>query len=98
MPTGVLMSHMRYDDVIIIQVMHMGWIIWYSGRVSPFGRRKRVAHVWRVGPRGQPPLQPVLARAGMSHVRILRCFHQWLRLFLLYIVVWSKHKFDNFHF
>jgi len=48
--------------------------------------------------RGQPPLRRVLARAGMSHVRILRRFHQWLRLFLLYTVVWSKHNFDNFYF
>jgi hypothetical protein len=98
MPTGVLTSHMRHDDVIIIQVMHMGRIIWYWGRVSPFGRRRRVAHVWRVGARGQPPLRPVLVHVGMSHVGILCRFHQWLRLFLLYMVVWLKHKFDNFHF
>jgi len=25
-------------------------------------------------------------------------FQQWLRLFLLYTVVWSKHNFDKFHF
>jgi hypothetical protein len=27
---------------------------------------------------------------GMSNVRFWRRFHQWLRLFLLYTVVWSK--------
>jgi len=38
------------------------------------------------------------ARAGMSDVWFSRHFHQWLRLFLLYTVVWSKHNFDNFYF
>ena len=33
-----------------------------------------------------------------SDVRFRCGFHQWLRLFLLYTVVWSKHNFDNFHF
>jgi len=36
--------------------------------------------------------------AVMSDVWFWLHFHQWLRLFLLYTVVWSKHNFDNFHF
>jgi len=50
------------------------------------------------GTRGPPPRRRVGARAATSDVRFRRCFHQWLRLFLLYTVVWSKHNFDNFHF
>ena len=38
------------------------------------------------------------ARDGDSDFRFRRGFQQWLRLFLLYTVVWSKHNFDNFHF
>jgi len=38
------------------------------------------------------------ARKDDSDVRFRCRFHQWLRLFLLYTVVWSKHNFDNFHF
>jgi len=38
------------------------------------------------------------ARAAVSDVRFRRGFQQWLHLFLLYTVVWSKHNFDNFHF
>ena len=34
----------------------------------------------------------------MSDVRFWRRFHQWLRLGLLYTVVWSKHHFENFQF
>ena len=33
-----------------------------------------------------------------SSARDGQSFQQWLRLFLLYTVVWSKHNFDNFHF
>jgi len=38
------------------------------------------------------------AYVSMSDVRFRRRFHQWLRLFLLYTVVWSKYNFDNFYF
>ena len=38
------------------------------------------------------------AHAAMSDVRFWRGFHQCAHLFLLYIVVWSKHNFDNFYF
>ena len=38
------------------------------------------------------------AREDVSDVRFRRGFHQWLRLFLLYTVVWSKHNFNNFYF
>ena len=50
------------------------------------------------GARGQTPCRRVMERAAMSDVRFWRRFHQWLCLFLLYTVVWSKHNFDNFHF
>jgi len=36
-----------YADVIIIPVSQMGRVNWYSGRVSPSGRRRRVARVGR---------------------------------------------------
>jgi len=38
------------------------------------------------------------ARVAVFDVRFRCGFHQWLRLFLLYTLVWSKHNFDNFHF
>jgi hypothetical protein len=38
------------------------------------------------------------ARDGDFDIRFRHRFHQWLRLFLLYTVVWLKHNFDNFHF
>jgi hypothetical protein len=38
------------------------------------------------------------AREDYFDVRFRCCFHQWLHLFLLYTVVWSKHNFDKFHF
>jgi len=69
-----------------------------SGRVSPSGRRRRVWCVARVCARGQPPRRSVTARAAVSNIRFRRGFYQWLRLFLLYTVVWSKHNFDNFNF
>jgi hypothetical protein len=51
----MLMSLLRHDDIIIIRVSHMGRVKWYSSRVSPSGRRRRVRHVARVYARGQPP-------------------------------------------
>jgi hypothetical protein len=94
----MLTACLRHDDVILIRVWHMGRVNWYSGRVSPSGRRRRVWRVARVCARGQPPRRSVTARAAISGVRFRRGFQQWLRLFLLYKVVWSKHNFDNFHF
>jgi len=91
----MLMSLLRHADVIIIRVSHVGRVNWYSGRVSPSGRRRRVG---RVCARGQTPCRRVMESAAMSDVRFWRRFHQWLRLGLLYTVVWSKHNFDNFHF
>jgi len=38
------------------------------------------------------------AREDISDVRFRRRFHRWLRLFLLYTVIWLKHHFDNFYF
>jgi len=91
----MLTSLLRHSDVINIRVSHMGRVNWYSGRVNPSGWRRRVG---RVGARGQTPCQRVMESAAMSDVRFWYRFHQWLRLFLLYTVVWSKHNFDNFHF
>jgi hypothetical protein len=84
----MLTSQLCHVDVILIRVSHVG-------RVSPSRWRRLVG---RVCARGQPPFQRVTARADVSDVRVRRGFHPWLRLFLLYTVVWSKHNFDNFHF
>jgi len=57
----MLTSQLCHADVINIRVSHMGWVNWYSGRVSPSGRRRRVGRVcargrrlagewWRVRP------------------------------------------------
>jgi hypothetical protein len=54
--------------------------------------------VARICARGQQPRRRVTVREDDSKVRFRRRFHQWLHLFLLYTVVWSKHNFDNFHF
>jgi hypothetical protein len=94
----MLMSQLHHDDVINIRVSHIGRVNWYSGRVSPSGRRRCVWRVARVCAHGQQPRRRVMARGDVSDVRFRRCFRQWLRLFLLYTVVWSKHNFDNFHF
>jgi hypothetical protein len=91
----MLTSQLCHADVINIRVSHVGRVNWYSGRVSPSGRRRRVG---RVCARRQTPCRRVMESAAMSDVRFWRRFHQWLRLFLLYTVVWSKHNFDNFHF
>jgi len=73
----------------------MGRVNWYSGRVNSSGWRRRVG---RVCARGQTPCRRVMESAAMSDVRFWRRFHRWLRLFLLYTVVWSKHNCNNFHF
>jgi len=92
---GMLTPWLCHDDVILIRVWHVGWVIWYSGRVSPSGWRRRMARVWA---RGQHPRQRMTAREDDFDVLFRRRFQQWLHLFLLYIVVWSKHNFDNFYF
>jgi hypothetical protein len=89
------MAWWRHDYVILIRVWNVGRINWYSGQVSPSGRRRRVA---RVCARGQSLCWCVMARAEVSGVQFRRGFQQWLHLFLFYTVVWSKHNFDNFHF
>jgi hypothetical protein len=91
----MLTSQLCHSDVIHIQVSHVGRVNWYSGRVSPSGRRRRVG---RVCARGQTPCRRVMESAAMSDVRFWRRFHHWLRLGLLYRVVWSKHHFENFYF
>jgi hypothetical protein len=91
MPTG-------HAYVILIQVWHMGRVNWYSGRVSPSGRRWLMWSVVRVCARGQPPRRSVMARAAVFDFWFCCGFQQWLRFFLFYTVVWSKHNFDNFYF
>jgi hypothetical protein len=48
-----LIWHANCARVILIRVNHVGRVVWYSGRVSPFRRRRRVACVGRVGARWQ---------------------------------------------
>jgi len=91
----MMTSLLRHADVILIRVNHIGRVNWYSGRVNSSEWRRRVG---RVCTRGQTPCRRVMESAAMSDVRIWRRFHRWLRLFLLYTVVWSKHNFDTFHF
>ena len=86
-----------HDDVTfascwrhLIRASHVGRVNWYSGRVNSSGWRRRVG---RVCARGQTPCRRVMESAAMADVRFWRCFHQWLRLGLLYTVVWSKHNF-----
>jgi len=45
----ILASWLRHDDVILIQVWHVVRVVWYSGRVSSSGWRRRVWRVSRVG-------------------------------------------------
>jgi hypothetical protein len=92
------MSQLHHADVILILVSHVGRVVWYSGRVSPSRQRRRVRHVAHFCARGQTPRWRVTSRDDDSDVRFRRRFHQWLRLFLLYTVIWSKHNFDNFYF
>ena len=63
----MLTSQLCHADVINIRVSHMGRVNWYSGRVSPSGRRRRVARVGRVCARGQTPLPESDGECG--HVR-----------------------------
>jgi len=56
-----MMSQLHHADVILIRVSHMGRVVWYSGRVSPFGRRRRVRHVARFCACGQTPRRRVTA-------------------------------------
>lgn len=85
----------RHDYIILTWVRHVGRVFWYLGRVSPFGQRRRVASR---DAHGQPPRRRVMARASMFEIRFSHCFHQCARLFLLYMVVQSKHNFNNFYF
>jgi hypothetical protein len=75
----VIMGHAycacwRHNYVIIIRVWHVSRVVWYSGRVSPSGRRRRVWRVARVCARGQSPRRRVTARAKVSDVRFRRGF------------------------
>jgi hypothetical protein len=88
----MLMSLLHHADVILILVSHVGRVNWYSGWGQPIRAKKTR------GARLRAWAATSSARAAMSDVRFRRRFHQWLRRFLLYTVVWSKHNFDNFHF
>ena len=85
------------DDCAELLVRLMTW------RVNPiqlqeFGRRRCVECVWRVGARGQCCRRSVLARAGMQDVGSSQGFHQWIRLVVLYTMVWLQTRLDNFDF
>jgi len=73
-----------------------GQLVFGSGQ--PIRAKKTRGTHGRVCARGRMPCRRVMESAAMSNVRFWRRFHQWLRLGLLYTVVWSKHNFDNFHF
>jgi hypothetical protein len=62
----MLTSQLCHADVINIWVSHVGLVNWYSGRVSPSGRRRRVG---RVCARRQTPCRRVMESAAMSDVR-----------------------------
>ena len=90
------------NDVIIT----VCWRHYYPGQPRGSGRlvfgsgqpiRAKKKHVTR-GARLRAWTVTSSTREGVFDVRFRRGFHQWLRLFLLYIVVWSKHNFENFHF
>ena len=72
-------------------------------RVSPTrfaeaGRRWSVARVRRVGARGQSGRRRVLARAGMQDVGSSPGLQQWIRPVVLYTMVCSKTRLENFDF
>ena len=57
-----------------------------------------MARVWRVGARGQYGRRRVLARAGMQDVSSSPGFKQWIRPVVLYTMVCSKTRLENFDF
>ena len=57
-----------------------------------------MARVRRVGARGQCWRRRVLARAGMQDVGSSPGFQQWIRPVVLYTMVCSKTRFENFDF
>jgi hypothetical protein len=68
MPTGMLTSCLRHDDIIIIWVWHVGRVNWYSGRVIPSRWRRCLTRVGRVCARGQSPRWRVTAREDVFDV------------------------------
>ena len=92
-----LTSSLHQADIILCMILFI-MVLFIVGQVNPSGWRRCVARVGHVCARGQTPCRRVMESAAMSNVRFWRRFHQWLRLALLYMMVWSKHHFDNFHF
>jgi len=77
------------------------WLL--AWRVSPvqlqtIGWRRRVESVAQVVARGQCCRRRVLARAGMQDVGSLPGFQQWICIFVLYTMVCSKARLENFDF
>ena len=64
-------------------------------RFAEAGRRRSVA---RVGARGQSGRRRVWARAGMQDVGSSPGFEQWICLVVLYTMVCSKTRLENFDF
>jgi len=71
--------------VIPVQLQTIGW-------------RRRVESVAQVVARGQCCRRRVLARAGMQDVGSLPGFQQWICIFVLYTMVCSKARLENFDF
>jgi hypothetical protein len=84
-----------HDDVTITSCWRHHYPGQSRGSGQPIRRRRRVARVGPICALGQTPCRRVTA---IYDVRFWCCFHWCDRLFLLFIVVWSKHNFDNFHF
>jgi len=82
-----------HHNCVILTSLLSGSAMWVGSSGIRVGQPIRVKKT-----RGQTPCQRVMESAAMSDVRFWRRFHQWLRLVLLYTVVWSKHNFDNFYF
>jgi len=84
-----------HADITIMSWWHHSYPGQSHGSGQPIWAKKTCG---TRGARGQTSCRRVMESAAMSDVRFWRRFHQWLRLFLLCTVVWSKHNFDNFYF
>ena len=67
-------------------------------RFAEAGRRWSVARVRRVCARGQSGRRSVGARAGMQDVGSSSGLQQWIRPVVLYTMVCSKTRVENFDF
>jgi hypothetical protein len=84
-------------DVDVDRTAVMTWRV-SPTRFAEAGRRWSVAGVRRVGARGQSGRRRVLARAGMQDVGSSPGLQQWIRPVVLYTMVCSKTRLENFDF